>query len=74
VGGGHASDHASLTAEVLRIGADDADRLSRSFKQDVVDDRLVLKRDGCDRSWHCEDDVEIADGCHKMSLEGAYIF
>jgi hypothetical protein len=60
-------DHASLTAEVLWIGADDADRLSCSFEQDVVDDRLVLERDGGDGSRHSEDDVEIADR-QKISL------
>jgi hypothetical protein len=60
-------DHASLTTKVLRISADDADRLSRSFEQDVVDNRLVLERDGGDRSWHSEDDVKITDR-QKVSL------
>ena len=54
-------DHAGLGAEVLRIGADDADRLGRGLEQDVVHDRLVLERDGGDGGRHGEDDVEIGD-------------
>ena len=54
-------DHTGLGAEVLRIGADDADRLSRGLEQDVVNDRLVLEGDGGDGCWHGEDDVEIGD-------------
>jgi hypothetical protein len=60
-------NHACLAAEVLRIAADDADRLSRGLEQDVVNDRLVLERDGGDRGRHGEDDVEIGDR-QKVSL------
>src|SRR5689334_17277172 len=38
-------DTADLGAEVLRIGGDAAQRLRRRPEQDVVDSRLVLKRD-----------------------------
>jgi hypothetical protein len=42
-------DHAGLATEMLRTAGDDADRLSRGLEQDVVNDRLVLERDGGDR-------------------------
>jgi hypothetical protein len=48
-------------AEVFGVGADNADRLGRRLEQDVVDDRLVLKRDRRDRRRHGEDDMEIGD-------------
>ena len=54
-------DHAGLGAEMLWIGADDADRLGRGLEQDVVHDRLVLEGDGGDGRRHGEDDVEIRD-------------
>jgi hypothetical protein len=43
------------------VGADDADRFGRRLEQDVVDERLVLKRDRRDGRRHGEDDVEIGD-------------
>jgi hypothetical protein len=52
-------DHAGLSAEVLWVGTDDADRFGRGLEQDVVHDCLVLQRDGGDRCRHGEDDVEI---------------
>ena len=52
-------DHAGLSAEVFWIGGDDAHRLGRGLEQDVVDDRLVLQRDGGDGRRHGEDDMKI---------------
>jgi hypothetical protein len=54
-------DHTGLGAEVLWIGADDADRLGRGLEQNVIHDRLVLKGDGGDGGRHGEDDMEIGD-------------
>ena len=54
--------HAGLGAEVFGVRADDADRLGRRLEQDVVDERLVLKRDRRDRRGDGKDDMEIGDG------------
>ena len=54
-------DHAGLGAEMLGIGADDADGLGCRLEQDVIDDRLVLKSDRRDGCRHGEDDMEIGD-------------
>ncbi len=40
------SDHAGLGTEMLGVGADETDRVGCRFEQDVVDDGLVLQRDG----------------------------
>ena len=54
--------HAGLGAEVFGVRADDADCLGRRLEQDVVDERLVLKRDRRDRRGDGKDDMEIGDG------------
>ena len=54
-------DHAGLGAEIFGIGSDGADRLGRGLEEDIVDDRLVLKGDRCERGRHGEDEMEIRD-------------
>ena len=54
-------DHAGLDSKIFGIGSDGADRLGRSLEEDIVDDRLVLKRDRCERGRHGEDEMEIRD-------------
>ena len=54
-------DHADLGAEMFGIGADGADRLGRGLEEDIVDDRLVLQGDRCERGRHGEDEMEIRD-------------
>jgi hypothetical protein len=52
-------DHAGFAAEVPRVGANHADGLGGRFKQDVIDDRLVLERDRGDRRRYCEYNMEV---------------
>ena len=54
-------DHAGLGAEIFGIGSDGADRLGRGLEEDIVDDRLVLQGDRCERGRHGEDEMEIRD-------------
>jgi len=51
--------HAECDAEMLRIGSEGPHRLRCRTEQDVVDDRLVLQRDGGERRRHGEDKVEV---------------
>ena len=55
-------DHPGLGTEMPGIGADAADRLGGGFEQNVVNDRLVLQRDGGHRRRHGKDDMEILHG------------
>ena len=48
-------------AEVLRVGGDGDERLGRRLEQQIVDDGLVLPRDGGDRRRQGEHDVEVWD-------------
>src|SRR3954447_4122791 len=52
-------DAADLCAEPARIGSKRRHRLSGGFKQDAIDDGLVLKGDRDNRRRQREDDVEI---------------
>lgn len=52
-------DHPGLGTEMLRVGADETDRLGCRLEQDVVDHRLVLQRDGGYGRRDGEDDMEI---------------
>ena len=54
-------DEADLGTQVLGIGGDRAQGLSRRLEQHVVQQRLVLVGDGLDRLRHGEHDVEILD-------------
>lgn len=54
-------DHPSLGTEMLRVGADETDRLGRRLEQDVVDHRLVLQRDSGYWRRHGEDNMEIGN-------------
>ena len=54
-------DHADLGAEMFGIGADGADRLGRGLEEDIVDDRLVLQGDRCERGRYGEDEMKIRD-------------
>jgi hypothetical protein len=58
-----------FSAEVLGIRGDGLERLRRRSKQDSVDDRLVLVRNGGDRCRDREDDVEIL-GIEQVRLAG----
>jgi hypothetical protein len=49
-------------AEMLGVGCDGDQGLGGDFKQEVIDDRFVLISDVGDRSWQCEDDMEIRHG------------
>ena len=60
-------DKADLSAKMLGIGGNGAQRLGGGLEQDVVDHSLVLKRDGCDFLWDSEDHVEVLDR-KKFSL------
>jgi hypothetical protein len=53
---------ADLCPEMLRIGGDGAQRLSRDIEQQPVDDGLVVIRNCADRSRQREDDVVVLDG------------
>ena len=48
------TEEADLCTQMLRVGSDGAQRLRRRAEQDVVDHRLVLKRDDLDRRRHGE--------------------
>jgi len=48
-------------AQMLRVGGDGSQRLGCGPEQQVVDGRLVLERDGADRSRQGEDDVIIGN-------------
>ena len=50
-----------LGAEMFGIGADGADRLGRGLEEDIVDDRLVLQGDRCERGGYGEDEMKIRD-------------
>jgi hypothetical protein len=50
-----------LGTEMLRVGADETDRLGSRLEQNVVDHRLVLQRDGGHGRRHGENDIEIGD-------------
>ena len=52
-------EEADLGAEVVRIGGDPSQRLRRRAEQYVVDDGLVLERDGRDLVRNGEHDVEV---------------
>ncbi len=52
---------ADAGAEMLWIGGNGQECLSRSLEQQIMDRRLVLIRDVRDRGRRCEDDVEILD-------------
>ena len=54
-------DHPGLGTEMLRVGADETDRLGCRLEQDVVDHRLVLQRDGGHGRRHGENDMEIGE-------------
>jgi hypothetical protein len=54
-------DEPDLGAEMLWIGSNDAQCLSRCSEQDGVDGRLILERDIGHWRRHGEDDVEIGD-------------
>jgi hypothetical protein len=56
-----------LGAEMLRVGGDGAQRLSRSPEQNVVDDLLVLKSNGNDGLRYGEDHMKIR-GVEKLGL------
>ena len=52
---------ADVSAEVLRIGGDRRQRLSRGLEQQAVDLGLVLVGDGADRRRQREHDMEVGD-------------
>jgi hypothetical protein len=52
---------ADARAEMLRIGGNGDQRLGRSPEQEVVDDGLVLERDGADRRRQGEHDVIVGN-------------
>ena len=54
-------DHPGLGTKMLRVGADETDRLGCRLEQDVVDHRLVLQRDGGHGRRHGENDMEIGE-------------
>ena len=58
-------DQPDFGAEMPGIGSDDAQRLGGGFKQQVIDDRLVLMGDVGDRSGQGKDDMEIG---HRQEL------
>ena len=60
-------DKADLSAKMLGVSGNGAQRLGGGLEQDVVDHRLVLKRDGCDFLWDGEYHVEVFDR-QKFSL------
>jgi hypothetical protein len=53
------TEEADLRPEMLRVGGDGAQHLRRRSEQNVVNYRLVLKRDDLDLRRHGEHDVEI---------------
>ena len=55
-------DHAGVGAKMLGIGANYAKGLRRGFKENIVDERLVLESDRRDWRRHGEDDMEIGNG------------
>ena len=55
-------DHPGLGTEVPGINGDTADRFGGHLQQNVVDDRLVLQRDGGDGCRHRKDDMEVGNG------------
>jgi hypothetical protein len=54
-------DHAGLGTKVFGIGTNYADCFSRCLEQNVIDGRLVLKRDGGDGRWHRENDMIVGN-------------
>ena len=52
---------ADACAQVLGIGGDCGQRVGCGPEQQVIDEGLVLERDGADRSRQSEDDVIIGD-------------
>src|SRR6266853_3658383 len=52
---------ADAGAQVLRVSADDEQRLGRRAEQQIVDHRLVLIGDRGDLGRQCEDHVEVVD-------------
>ena len=60
-------DKAKVSSKVFWIGTNGAQCLGGGLEQDVVDHRLVLKRDGCNFLWDGEDHVEVFDR-QKFSL------
>ena len=55
-------DEADLSAEMLGVGRDRAQRLGSRAKQNVVDRALVLQGDRSDGVRYGEDHVEVFDG------------
>jgi hypothetical protein len=55
------SGQADARAQMLRVGGDRGQRLRGGPEQEVVDGRLVLERDGADRSRQGEDDVIVGN-------------
>jgi hypothetical protein len=52
---------ADARAQMLRVGGNRGQRLRCGPEQEVVDGRLVVERDGADRSRQGEDDVIVGD-------------
>ena len=52
-------DKAKVSTKVFWISSNGAQCLGGGLEQDVVDHRLVLKRDGCNFLWDGEDHVEV---------------
>ena len=52
---------ADARAQMLRVGGDRGQGLGGGSEQEVVDGRLVLERDGADRSRQGEDDVIVGN-------------
>jgi hypothetical protein len=48
-------------AQMLRVGGDRGQRVGRGPEQEVVDDGLVVERDGADRRWKGENDVIVGN-------------
>jgi hypothetical protein len=55
------SGEADAGAQVLRVSANDEQRLGRRAEQQIVDHRLVLIGDRGDLGRQCEDHVEVVD-------------
>ncbi len=58
---------ADVRAQMLRVGGDGGQRLGGGPEQEVVDGRLVLERDGADRSRQGEDDMTVGN-LQKLGL------
>jgi hypothetical protein len=58
---------ANVSTKMFGISSNGAQCLGCGLEQDVVDHRLVLKRDGCNFLWDGEDHVEVFDR-QKFSL------